>query len=91
VKKENILTASATTVSFRAITEGVNLHSLPVDTLLDDAQAAAVLGVKKGTLSIWRTTGRYNLPYLKIGRLVRYRAGDLAAWLESRARLHSGQ
>lgn len=91
MKKETTHTASAATVSLRSITEGINLHTLAADTLLDDGQAAAVLGLKKGTLSIWRSTGRYDLPYLKIGRLVRYRAGDLAAWLEKRARLHSGQ
>ena len=73
MKNETTHTASAATVSLRSITEGINLHTLPVDTLLDDGQAA-VLGLKKGTLSIWRTTGRYDLPYLKIGRLVRYRA-----------------
>jgi hypothetical protein len=70
---------------------GFNLQALPPDTLLDDAQAAAALSLKPATLAVWRTTGRYNLPYLKIGRLVRYRAGDLAAWLDKRARLHSGQ
>lgn len=91
MKKETTHKASAATVSLRSITEGINLHTLAADTLLDDGQAAAVLGLKKGTLSIWRSTGRYNLPYLKIGRLVRYRAGDLAEWLEKRSRLHSGQ
>lgn len=28
-------------------------------------------------------------PYLKIGHLVRYRRGDVRAWLESHRRLHS--
>lgn len=27
---------------------------------LEDKQAAAVLGLKAGTLSVWRSTGRYN-------------------------------
>lgn len=73
------------------IAGGFNLADLPADALLDDAQAAAALSVKPGTLAVWRTTGRYALPFLKIGRLVRYRAGDLAAWLEGRARIHSGE
>jgi hypothetical protein len=73
------------------IAGGFNLADLPAETLLDDAQAAAALSVKTGTLAVWRTTGRYALPYLKIGRLVRYRAGDLAEWLASRSRLHSGE
>jgi excisionase family DNA binding protein len=52
--------------------------------LLDEAAAAAILGVTPGTLSVWRCTRRYDLPYVKVGRRVRYRASDLEAWLQSR-------
>ena len=54
--------------------------------LLDDHAAAAVLDVSPGTLSVWRSTGRYALPFLKIGRKVRYRRADLQAWVDSRTR-----
>lgn len=54
--------------------------------LLSDKAAAAVLDVSPGTLSVWRSTGRYGLPFLKIGRKVRYRRADLQAWMESRTR-----
>ena len=54
--------------------------------LLDDHAAAAMLDVSPGTLSVWRSTGRYALPFLKIGRKVRYRRADLLAWLEKRVR-----
>ena len=54
--------------------------------LLDDNAAAQVLDVKTGTLSVWRSTGRYELPFLKIGRKVRYRHSDLLAWLDKRSR-----
>lgn len=54
--------------------------------LLDDKAAADLLDVSPGTLSVWRSTGRYNLPFLKVGRKVRYRRTDLLAWLESRTR-----
>jgi excisionase family DNA binding protein len=54
--------------------------------LLDDKAAAAYLSLSPGTLSVWRSTGRYNLPFLKVGRLVRYRRADLDAWLEKRVR-----
>lgn len=37
---------------------------------VDDKQAAEVLDVKPSTLAVWRSTGRYRLPYLKVGRLV---------------------
>jgi excisionase family DNA binding protein len=54
--------------------------------LLDEVQAAQHLSVSPGTLSVWRSTGRYQLPFLKVGRKVRYRLSDLDAWLESRTR-----
>ncbi len=54
--------------------------------LLDDKAAATILDVSPGTLSVWRSTGRYALPFLKVGRKVRYRRADLIAWLDSRTR-----
>lgn len=54
--------------------------------LLDDHAAAALLDVSPGTLSVWRSTGRYNLPFLKIGRKVRYRRSALEAWMQARTR-----
>ena len=59
--------------------------------LLDDKAAAALLDVSPGTLSVWRSTGRYNLPYLKVGRLVKYRISDLAEFLASRTAHHTGE
>jgi excisionase family DNA binding protein len=57
--------------------------SLLSDTMFP-AQAAAYLGVEANTLAIWRCTKRYPLPYIKVGRLVRYRKSDLDAFLASR-------
>lgn len=54
--------------------------------LLNEKQAAELLDTAPGTLSVWRSTGRYNLPFIKIGRKVRYRRADLLAWLEQRTR-----
>lgn len=48
---------------------------------VDDRDAARVLGVKTSTLAVWRSTGRYDLPYMKVGRLIRYRVSDLADFL----------
>ncbi len=36
------------------------------------------------TLAVWRITKRYALPYIKIGRYVRYRKFDLIAFLKFR-------
>lgn len=56
------------------------------DQLLDEQAAATYLDLKPGTLSVWRSTGRYAIPFVKIGRNVRYRRADLDAWLEQRTR-----
>jgi excisionase family DNA binding protein len=45
--------------------------------LLSRREAAQYLGVSEQTLAIWKCTGRYNLPTVKIGRLVKYRQSDL--------------
>ncbi|MGC8592347.1 helix-turn-helix domain-containing protein [Acidithiobacillus sp.] len=55
-----------------------------VPTQINEAQASAVLGVRPATLCNWRCTGRYALPYIKTGRLVRYRTRDLAEWIARR-------
>ena len=36
--------------------------------LLDEKQVAAILNVTPGTLSVWRCTRRYPIPYLKVRR-----------------------
>ena len=54
--------------------------------LLNEQAAAQVLDIAPGTLSVWRSTGRHKLPFLKIGRNVRYRKTDLVAWLDARVR-----
>ena len=52
--------------------------------LLTDEQATEFLQVAPGTLAVWRATKRHGLPYLKLGRSVRYRKADLEKWLQSR-------
>ena len=52
--------------------------------LLDNSQAAEFLGVSPTTLTTWRCTQRYDLPYVKIGGCVRYDEADLIKFIESR-------
>ncbi|MGV8889953.1 MAG: helix-turn-helix domain-containing protein [Pseudomonas sp.] len=58
---------------------------------VDHTEAACVLKVKESTLAVWRSTGRYNLPFVKVGRLVRYRVNDLAQFLVDRTAGHTGE
>lgn len=52
--------------------------------LLTKEDVSTILGVSVGTLAVWRTTKRYNLPYVKAGRLIRYREEDVQAFISSR-------
>jgi hypothetical protein len=54
--------------------------------LLNEREAAAVLDVAPGTLSVWRSCGRYQIPFVKIGSKVRYRRADLDSWIAKRTR-----
>lgn len=58
--------------------------STQTPNLLTRAEAAAYLGVKPNTLAVWALTRRDPLPYVKVGRLVRYRRSDLEPFLSSR-------
>jgi len=53
-------------------------------TLLSRPEAAKFLGVKEGTLEVWASTGRYDLPIVKIGRLAKYRLSDLEKFIDKR-------
>ncbi len=58
------------------------------DRLLTEREAAQFLGVAPGTLRVSRSTGpmpgRIWLPYIKMGRSVRYDPATLRAWLAAR-------
>ncbi len=60
------------------------LKNQATNPFLTPKAASEYLGVSKETLSVWRCTGRYAIPYLKVGRLVKYRKSDLDSWLEKR-------
>lgn len=53
--------------------------------LLAATDVAEQIGVTVQTLATWRTRGA-GPPYIKLGRMVRYRPEDIAAWVESQVR-----
>lgn len=55
----------------------------PLEPLLSPKQVSEYTGVPVATLAVWRCTGRVNIPYLKVGRAVRYRREDIEAYLAS--------
>lgn len=72
-----------------AQTLGVPLDQLPVEVTPENA--AKALCTTTRTLAIWRSTGRYNLPYFKAGRMVRYRIADIVKFKASRMYVHTGE
>jgi excisionase family DNA binding protein len=58
--------------------------------LLTAEDVADLLGVTPQTLAVWRSTGRYDLLFVKVGRLVRYRRTDVDSFAQRRTRQHTG-
>jgi hypothetical protein len=66
---------------------GLELHTLPPQ--ITSQQAATVLNVKATTLSVWRSTGRHNLPFIKTGKSPFYRVADVVAFMAKHRYEHS--
>lgn len=60
----------------------INIPAL--SDLLTPNETSKILGVTAATLSVWRSTGRYKLPFVKSGRKVLYRPEHIQAFIESR-------
>jgi excisionase family DNA binding protein len=56
------------------------------DEWLDYEGASLFIDAAVGTLQVWVSTRRYALPYYKIGRKVRFKKSELAAWMDTRKR-----
>ena len=50
--------------------------------LITRKEVAILLDCKESTLAAWKSCNRYNLPCIKIGKNVRYRLGDVMAFIE---------
>lgn len=53
--------------------------------LLSRREAAQYLGVKEQTLAVWLCTKRYEIPVVRIGRLVKYKKTDLDAFIQKQS------
>jgi hypothetical protein len=56
--------------------------SLNVDALTDTDGASKLLHIPAATLIKWRSTGENNVPFVKIGRSIKYRTSDLKTYIE---------
>jgi len=57
-------------------------------TLLRPKRTAQLLDVTEPTLAVWRSTKRYPLKFVRVGRAIRYRLSDVEEFL--RLRTESG-
>ena len=61
----------------------LDLDQLPASQLLNEREVASILSIKHKTLTSWRHTRQVDIPFVRLGGAVRYRAGDLRAFLEA--------
>jgi hypothetical protein len=54
----------------------------PEYVLLSREETAAFLGIQVNTLAVWALHQRYPLPYVKVGRRVKYRLSDVLSFIE---------
>lgn len=59
----------------------MSYHNQKYNMLLNTNEAAEFLGIKRNTLEIWRMNSRVKIPYIKVGRLIKYRLSDLEEFL----------
>ncbi|WP_333876386.1 helix-turn-helix domain-containing protein [Methylobacter sp.] len=56
--------------------------NLDSNVITDTDGASSLLNIPASTLIKWRSTGENNIPYIKIGKSVRYSTADLKAYVE---------
>jgi predicted DNA-binding transcriptional regulator AlpA len=61
---------------------GVPTPRVGIDRLLDDYAVAEITGRARSTLQKDRVAGT-GIPWVRVGRLVRYRESHVAAWLSA--------
>lgn len=61
-----------------------------IPKLMDEKEAAAVLGVRRGTMRKWRWSGK-GPKFLKISNAVRYSVDDLQAFITAASRQNTSE
>lgn len=49
--------------------------------LITPEEAASYLGVSHRTLAKWRSIGRTTIPFIRVGKCIRYSVPDLDVWI----------
>lgn len=62
-------------------------HFYGLEPLLSEVEAAHVLNLSPATLKQDRSRKLLGVPYIRLGRVVRYRPEDLRGWIAERRRV----
>jgi len=77
---------------FEQILKRLHRSTHMVEELLDTNQASKMLGMKSKSLANSRYTGTgIQVPFIKLGNLVRYRLSDLQSYIEDNTFNHTGE
>jgi excisionase family DNA binding protein len=57
---------------------------MAIQRLLTPTETAELLGVARETLAMWRCTRRVELPFVRVGRCVRYLPEDVQRFVAAR-------
>ncbi|MEP6862945.1 MAG: helix-turn-helix domain-containing protein [Deltaproteobacteria bacterium] len=77
------MTSRTTTRESTNATPRAANSNLDVPTFIDEKYLCAELGISSVTATKWRAKAE-GPPFIKVGRLVRYRRTDVELWLDSR-------
>ncbi len=72
----------------QVLAERLGVPTSELSSSLKQKQSAVALDVTPGTMDVWTCTGRYYLPYYKVGREKVYLTEDLIDFVLSRRVLH---
>jgi len=61
----------------------VAIRDTDPDKLLSTREVASILCLEEQTLAKWRAITGSPLPFVRLGRAVRYRAGDVVRFLDA--------
>ena len=56
--------------------------SVDTDMLINTEKAAELLSIPAATLTKWRSTCQVKIPFVRIGRQIKYRTTDLKLFIE---------
>jgi hypothetical protein len=59
-------------------------QQIMISVLVTPAETAKLLNTTAGVLAVWRSSRRYGLRFVKIGRKVMYRREDIQKFIEAR-------